>query len=125
MKVGIYFEDYEFGHDLPPSVLQNYHLLCVFALDPIRERFGKTTITSGYRTEQRNLEVGGSPTSQHLFGEAADFICRHAESMGLVYRFLLDELAWKGEIIWYKKRGHIHVSLPRLGVKMDQFTKED
>lgn len=39
----------------------------------IREHFGKpVTITSGYRTASHNARVGGSKSSQHLLGRAAD-----------------------------------------------------
>lgn len=42
-------------------------------LQCIREHFGKpVTITSGYRTPEHNAEVGGSKSSQHLLGRAAD-----------------------------------------------------
>ena len=33
------------------------------------------TITSGYRCEKHNLEVGGSKTSSHLKGLAVDLAC--------------------------------------------------
>ena len=42
-------------------------------LQCIREHFGKAvTITSGYRTPTHNAKVGGSKSSQHLLGRAAD-----------------------------------------------------
>lgn len=42
-------------------------------LQCIREYFGKAvTITSGYRTPAHNAKVGGSKSSQHLLGRAAD-----------------------------------------------------
>ena len=42
-------------------------------LQCIREHFGKAvTITSGYRTAAHNTAVGGSKSSQHLLGRAAD-----------------------------------------------------
>ena len=51
-------------HDRPdPRVL----------LQAIREHFNKPiTITSGYRTGTHNTAVGGSKSSQHLLGKAAD-----------------------------------------------------
>ena len=45
----------------------------VVLLQCIREHFGKpVTITSGYRTASHNAKVGGSRSSQHLLGRAAD-----------------------------------------------------
>ena len=42
-------------------------------LQAIREHFNKPiTITSGYRTGTHNTAVGGSKSSQHLLGKAAD-----------------------------------------------------
>jgi uncharacterized protein YcbK (DUF882 family) len=41
-------------------------------LQKIRNRFGKVTITSAYRTPTRNKAVGGTTYSQHLYGKAAD-----------------------------------------------------
>ena len=45
----------------------------VLLLQCIREHFGEpVTITSGYRTASHNTKVGGSKSSQHLLGRAAD-----------------------------------------------------
>ena len=42
-------------------------------LDPIREAWGNPiAVNSGYRSLALNVAVGGSPSSQHLTGEAAD-----------------------------------------------------
>ena len=42
-------------------------------LQLLRDSAGKPVIiTSGYRNAAHNLKVGGSPTSRHLRGEAAD-----------------------------------------------------
>lgn len=42
-------------------------------LQRIRDHFGQpVTITSGYRTASHNTRVGGSKSSQHLLGRAAD-----------------------------------------------------
>tara|TARA_Y100001951_G_scaffold42592_1_gene33749 strand:+ start:1057 stop:1515 length:459 start_codon:yes stop_codon:yes gene_type:complete len=47
--------------------------LCNFILQPVREEFGPIRINSGYRSPALNAKVGGSKTSQHCNGEAADF----------------------------------------------------
>lgn len=129
MKLSDSFDSDEFGTNLTANVLNNYYMLCLWVLQRVRERFGVVTITSGYRTKEdhERLKKDGknpSETSQHLFGEAADFQCPYAESMGLVYRFILDELQFQGEVIYYKKRGHCHIALPRLGVKSDRYIDE-
>ena len=46
----------------------------VQVLQAIRDHFGApVVITSGYRTAAHNAAVGGSKSSQHLLGRAADF----------------------------------------------------
>ena len=47
--------------------------LCNHILQPVREEFGPFRINSGYRSLALNAKVGGSKTSQHCNGEAADF----------------------------------------------------
>lgn len=42
-------------------------------LDPLREKWGKPiVVNSGYRCDKLNKAVGGSSTSQHKYGQAAD-----------------------------------------------------
>jgi hypothetical protein len=48
-------------------------LLCENVLQPLRDKYGKSiNITSGYRSPKLNKAIGGSSTSQHCFGQAAD-----------------------------------------------------
>lgn len=55
--------------------LDNMLDLIVYVLQPIRDRLQKPMIiTSGYRNEDVNRLIGGKPTSQHLKGQAVDFI---------------------------------------------------
>ena len=58
----------------PPSeIIDNLKYLVENALQPIRNRLGfPITINSGYRSPLVNKLVGGSATSQHCRGEAAD-----------------------------------------------------
>lgn len=57
--------------------LDNMLNLIYYVLNPIRQNIEKPVIiTSGYRNKQVNKLVNGAPNSQHLKGEAADFIIK-------------------------------------------------
>jgi len=59
----------------PQAVIENLTYLANTTLQPIRDRLGyPLTITSGYRSLALNAAVGGSKTSQHVFGQAADVV---------------------------------------------------
>lgn len=64
----------------PNDVVYNLEWLCSQALDPLREAIGSPIIvSSGYRCPELNNAVGGSPTSYHLLGLAADIYPLDAE----------------------------------------------
>lgn len=46
--------------------------LCENVLEKIRANFGVVRVSSGFRSKQLNKAIGGSATSQHTKGEAAD-----------------------------------------------------
>jgi len=55
-------------------VIRNARSLARDVLQPIRDRFGVVKITSWYRCPLLNDAIGGTAKSQHLLGEAADFV---------------------------------------------------
>jgi zinc D-Ala-D-Ala carboxypeptidase len=62
-----------------PAQLANMKALCVYVLEPLRARLrlkfhprAVVVITSGFRCPALNLAVGGTKSSQHLRGQAAD-----------------------------------------------------
>ena len=61
--------------DNSPSTIHLVNLthLAIHILQPVRDQFGVITINSGYRSPALNAKVGGSKTSQHCNGQAADF----------------------------------------------------
>ena len=63
------------GVDNSPSDIHLVNLthLAIHILQPVRDEFGVITINSGYRSPALNAKVGGSKTSQHCNGQAADF----------------------------------------------------
>lgn len=54
------------------TVISNLQALVLNVLQPIRNSLGPITINSGYRSPAVNVAVGGSPTSDHCLGMAAD-----------------------------------------------------
>jgi zinc D-Ala-D-Ala carboxypeptidase len=57
----------------PPEVVANLRMLCVELLQPLRNYIGRPfMITSGYRPDWLNRMIGGSLTSAHMYGLAAD-----------------------------------------------------
>lgn len=65
----------KYGIDNTPNATAkaNMTILCNKLLQPIRNKYGKSIIiTSGYRCPALNSHVGGSKTSQHVLGQAAD-----------------------------------------------------
>ena len=58
----------------PPEVIDNLQELVTHFLQPLRESINSPMrITSGFRPLELNTEIGGSKTSQHMEGKAADF----------------------------------------------------
>lgn len=52
---------------------ENLKALAENVLQPVRDQFGPIKVTSGFRSVELNTAIGGSKTSQHCKGEAADF----------------------------------------------------
>lgn len=73
--------------------LINLTQLCICVLDKIREKFGAVTITSGYRNIAYNKSVGGASKSQHITGQASDFIIKSA-NLKDVYKWIINNLEY-------------------------------
>jgi zinc D-Ala-D-Ala carboxypeptidase len=57
-----------------PVIVSNLQAVCDNILEPVRAHYKKPVIIhSGYRSPAVNTAIGGSKTSQHCRGEAADF----------------------------------------------------
>lgn len=94
--------------------LEKLLFLATYILQPIRNVFGPIKVTSGFRCKQVNERIGGAKNSQHVFGEAADFIPLQAP-LEDVFAWIKDNLVY-GQVILEDKNGKrwIHVSLPRI-----------
>ncbi len=65
-----------YGLNNQPNAQQiaNLKLLCETILQPARDAIGPLKISSGYRSPALNRKVGGSPSSAHSHGWAADVL---------------------------------------------------
>jgi len=97
-------------------------------LQPIRDYWQKPAIiSSGFRCQDLNQLIGGSPSSQHTRGEAADFILKD-----MPCQFVFENLATAlpsvkfGQFIWEKKEDKewLHISLPTLRENMQMLIFE-
>lgn len=53
--------------------VKNLKTLCEKILQPVRDKFGPLTITSGFRSKALNEAIGGVYNSGHMSGNCADF----------------------------------------------------
>jgi zinc D-Ala-D-Ala carboxypeptidase len=63
------------GLDNEPTqeIISSLQALVNHILQPVRDKFGPVVVTSGYRSPEVNKAIGGSATSDHCKGQAADF----------------------------------------------------
>lgn len=94
------------------AVLDNINALVTNVLDPLRAMIGRPIIiTSGYRSQRVNELVGGSKTSQHLTGKAADFHVQGytPQQMDVVYHTIQIYYDFD-QLIFYPSKNIIHIS---------------
>lgn len=125
--LALHFTARELGADNPAAtntVVQNLYTVAAWLEAargivnegrPASEPEHPIIVTSGYRTPEHNTEIGGSTTSDHPNGLAADF-----KVVGLtpyqVYTRLQKaaadgQLPAFDQLIWYALDDHIHVGL--------------
>lgn len=85
-----------------PEHLENLKILCEKVLEPIRLRFGSINISSGYRGKMLNHFIGGSVSSDHCVGRAAD-IDMDDSGTGVtnteIFNYIKDNLDYD-QLIW-------------------------
>lgn len=93
------------------AVMDGLLNLIVYVLQPVRDKFGPIKVTSGYRNTRVNRLVGGSATSNHLHGCAADIIPQKA-TFRQVYDYITQNLDYDECFIETNKLGQkwLHVA---------------
>ena len=117
------------GLDNTPDdeALENLKTLCEKVLQPVREHFGKSvTVNSGYRSPESNAAVGGSKTSDHCKGMAADIEIVGVANADLA-QWIMDNLEYTQLILEFytpgiPDSGWVHVSYDPNNLKKQELT---
>ena len=119
-----YFTEKELRiENAPEQVKKNMELLVEKILDPLREKIGAIRINSGYRTPAYNKQIGGSPTSQHITGQAADIFPINKD-IDDVFSMIIREFKYDQVILERNNAGAkwIHISYNMAGNRQKAMT---
>ena len=117
------------GLDNTPDdeALENLKTLCEKVLQPVREHFDKSvSINSAYRSPESNAAVGGSKTSDHCKGMAADIEIVGVANADLA-QWIMDNLEYTQLILEFytpgiPDSGWVHVSYDPNNLKKQELT---
>ena len=99
------------------TVVKNLKELAIKVLQPIRDKYGSSiVVSSGYRSTKLNKTIGGSETSQHCVGQAADLNLGdkklNKKLFELIAEMIKNEEIKVGQLINEYNYSWVHVSLP-------------
>jgi hypothetical protein len=106
---------------------ENLRLLCEKVLQPVRDHFGKgVKVNSAYRSPESNAAVGGSKTSDHCKGMAADIEIPGVANADLA-QWIMDNLDYTQLILEFytpgiPDSGWVHVSYDPANLKKQELT---
>ena len=117
------------GYDNTPDeeATENLRLLCEKVLQPVRDHYGKgVKVNSAYRSPESNAAVGGSKTSDHCKGMAADIEIPGVANADLA-QFIMDNLSYTQLILEFytpgiPDSGWVHVSYDPNNLKKQELT---
>ena len=87
------------------DIIANLAGVCRHILEPVRENYDIAFApTSGFRCSALNKTIGGSPTSQHSKGQAADFEVPKVDNFALA-TWIVENLTFDQVILEYYTSG--------------------
>jgi hypothetical protein len=117
------------GFDNTPGEAETeaLRLLCEKVLQPVRDHYGKgVKVNSGYRSPESNAAVGGSKTSDHCKGMAADIEIPGVANAELA-QWIMDNLEYTQLILEFytpgiPDSGWCHISYDPANLKKQELT---
>lgn len=106
---------------------ENLRLLCEKVLQPVRDHFGKgVKVNSGFRSSATNQATGGSKSSDHVKGQAADIEIPGVANAELA-QWIMDNLEYTQLILEFytpgiPDSGWVHVSYDPNNLKKQELT---
>lgn len=100
-----------------PEEYENLKRLCRDVLQPLRDELGPIVVTSGLRPQWLNALIGGSLTSNHMYGCAADVKVLHMQNAHVCHMVKQMELPVDQCILEFPPNGWVHLGVERVGAK--------
>lgn len=94
-------------------IYSNLRRLCLHTLQPLRDALGPVHVVSGFRPPKLNGLLGGSSTSQHQYGQAADIVVSGHSPLEVAC-WLRDHVKAYDQLI-HEFGEWVHVSVPGAG----------
>ncbi len=109
-----------------PAAIANLLTLVCMLLQPVRDKVGPIIASSGYRSEVINGAVGGSKTSDHMQGFAADIESTSISNLELAH-FIVKNFKFTQVILEFyvegdPNSGWVHVSYDKNNLKCQTLT---
>lgn len=109
---------YAIDNTIPESLKNNVAGLVDNVLDPLREAWGRPlAVSSGYRCPALNRVVGGSATSHHMKGMAADITTGNKVDNRRLFQLIINLKLPFTQLIDEKDFSWVHISYDPINVK--------
>jgi uncharacterized protein YcbK (DUF882 family) len=108
------------GTKVQPRDYNGLEYLCRVYLEPLRKKFGRVTILSGFRTKSHNRAVGGASNSYHVYtihdgnDQAADVRCERgtpAQWHRTLNSLRRRKRNGRGGLGLYRNQGFVHTDI--------------
>jgi len=105
----------DINNDPSKKVVENLKFLCGSVLQPLRDMTGTLIVSSGYRSERLNSQIGGAPKSKHIQGLAADIISPMYSTMDIIRIAIKNNISF--DVIISEFSEWVHITASREGIR--------